>query len=301
MVNRVYSGMTLLFSASRTSSPTRTWPARCAPNSCASSRPARCSPNSRAGMTPRTSTCTPWSRRTSWCAREISHRPAAEQIDMDDLSVEHEPVTDRLLLRSRRLDAEVIPVYLGFLLPMALPEVQQVLLTFAYLGMAQPDLWAGTTVPLPGRGIAGYPRIVHGDLVLQRRMWKLHPDHLPTRTPGQGDAEWFLGWQRWRRDNGLPGASSPPRRAPGSPGGRWRQRTTSGAAGPQAALRGLRQPLLAAPVGRDGACGRQSTRADRDAAGPRRAGGTRRRRHVRDRADSGTQRRPRQRPRRSER
>ncbi|MEO3769110.1 lantibiotic dehydratase [Micromonospora sp. B9E7] len=138
------------------------------------------------------------------CPGEVSHRPAAEQIDMDDLSVEHDPVTDRLLLRSRRLDAEVIPVYLGFLLPMALPEVQQVLLTFAYLGMAQPDLWAGTTVPLPGRGIAGYPRIVHGDLVLQRRMWKLHPDHLPTRTPEQSDAQWFLVWQRWRRDNGLP-------------------------------------------------------------------------------------------------
>ncbi|WP_407664808.1 lantibiotic dehydratase [Micromonospora tarensis] len=138
------------------------------------------------------------------CPGEISHRPAAEQIGMDDLSVEHDPVGDRLLLRSRRLDAEVIPVYLGFLLPMALPEVQQVLLTFAYLGMAQPDLWAGTTVPLPGRGIAGYPRIVHGDLVLQRRMWKLHPDHLPTRTPEQSDAGWFLSWQRWRRDNGLP-------------------------------------------------------------------------------------------------
>ncbi|MFG2101265.1 lantibiotic dehydratase [Micromonospora echinaurantiaca] len=139
------------------------------------------------------------------CPGEISFRPDAEQIHMDDLSVEHDPGTDRLLLRSRRLDAEVIPVYLGFLLPMALPEVQQVLLTFAYLGMAQPDLWAGTTVPLPGRGIAGYPRIVHGDLVLQRRMWKLHPDHLPPpRTPEQDDADWFLRWQRWRRDNGLP-------------------------------------------------------------------------------------------------
>ncbi|MFI6266588.1 lantibiotic dehydratase [Micromonospora sp. NPDC051006] len=138
------------------------------------------------------------------CPGEISFRPPAEQIQMDDLSIEHDPAEDRLLLRSRRLGAEVIPVYLGFLLPMALPEVQQVLLTFAYLGMAQPDLWAGTNVPLPGRGIAGYPRIVHGDLVLQRRMWKLHPGHLPTRVTGQGDAEWFLAWQRWRRANHLP-------------------------------------------------------------------------------------------------
>ncbi|MEV1329442.1 lantibiotic dehydratase [Micromonospora costi] len=138
------------------------------------------------------------------CPGEISFRPPAEQIDMDDLSVEHDPLTDRLLLRSRRLDAEVIPVYLGFLLPMALPEVQQVLLTFAHLGMAQPDLWAGTEVPLPGRGIAGYPRIVHRDVVLQRRMWKLHPDHLPARPAGQSDADRFLAWQRWRRENGLP-------------------------------------------------------------------------------------------------
>ncbi|SCL19402.1 Lantibiotic dehydratase, C terminus [Micromonospora pallida] len=139
------------------------------------------------------------------CPGEISFRPEAEQIHMDDLSIEHDPETDRLLLRSRRLDAEVIPVYLGFLLPMALPEVQQVLLTFAYLGMAQPDLWAGTTVPLPGTGMVGYPRIVHGDLVLQRRMWKLHPDFLPpARTPDQSEADWFLRWQRWRRENNLP-------------------------------------------------------------------------------------------------
>ncbi|MET8094607.1 lantibiotic dehydratase [Micromonospora sp. NPDC005220] len=139
------------------------------------------------------------------CPGEVSFRPAAEQIHLDDLSVEHDAATDRLLLRSRRLDAEVIPVYLGFLLPMALPEVQQVLLTFAHVGMAQPDLWAGTSVPLPGRGMVGYPRIVHGDLVLQRRMWKLHPEHLPApRAAAAGAADWFLDWQRWRRDNGLP-------------------------------------------------------------------------------------------------
>ncbi|MFJ6195522.1 lantibiotic dehydratase [Micromonospora sp. NPDC092111] len=139
------------------------------------------------------------------CPGEMSFRPPAEQIHMDDLVIEHDPAADRLVLRSRRLDAEVIPVYLGFLLPMALPEVQQVLLNFAYLGMAQPDLWAGTTVPLPGRTIAGYPRIRHGNVVLQRRMWKLHPDYLPpARTPDQSAVEWFLTWSRWRRDNDLP-------------------------------------------------------------------------------------------------
>lgn len=139
------------------------------------------------------------------CPGELSFRPPAEQIHMDDLLIEHDPATDRVLLRSRRLNAEVIPVYLGFLLPMALPEVQQVLLNFAYVGMAQLDLWAGTEVPLPDHGIAGYPRIRYRDVVLQRRMWKLHPDHLPpARTPDQSEADWFLTWARWRRDNGLP-------------------------------------------------------------------------------------------------
>lgn len=139
------------------------------------------------------------------CPGEMSFRPADEQIHTDDLVIVHDAEADRLMLRSRRLDVEVIPVYLGFLLPMALPEVQQVLLNFAYLGMAQPDLWAGTTVPLSGRGIASYPRIRYRDVVLQRRMWKLHPEYLPpSPTPDQSTAEWFLSWARWRRDNGLP-------------------------------------------------------------------------------------------------
>lgn len=139
------------------------------------------------------------------CPGEVSFRPPDEQIHMDDLLIEHDPATDRVVLRSRRLDAEVIPVYLGFLLPMALPEVQQVLLNFGYVGMAQLDLWAGTTVPLPDRTIATYPRIRQGNVVLQRRMWKLHPDYLPpARTPDQPAEAWFLSWARWRRDNNLP-------------------------------------------------------------------------------------------------
>jgi len=138
------------------------------------------------------------------CPGETSARPAAQRIGVEDLVIVDDPVTDRLMLRSATLGVEVIPVYLGFLLPMALPEVQQVLLNFSYTGMAQVDLWAGTSVPLPGETIAGYPRVRLGDVVLQRRMWKLHPDYLPRREPGDDDATWFLRWRRWQRDNGLP-------------------------------------------------------------------------------------------------
>ncbi|MBY8872563.1 lantibiotic dehydratase family protein [Micromonospora sp. PLK6-60] len=206
VVNRVYSGMTLLFSRfahlfgeERLADRLRAELARLAPPGAVLAELKGGYDATNLNLHP---AVTPYELV---CPGEISFRPAAEQIHMDDLRVEHDPDADRLLLRSRRLDAEVIPVYLGFLLPMALPEVQQVLLTFAYLGMAQPDLWAGTTVPLPGTGMVGYPRISHGDLVLQRRMWKLHPGFLPaTRTPDQSEADWFLGWQRWRRENRLP-------------------------------------------------------------------------------------------------
>ncbi|HWM00832.1 MAG TPA: lantibiotic dehydratase [Actinophytocola sp.] len=136
------------------------------------------------------------------CPGEISNRPAEEQISVEDLVITD--VGDRLTLRSTRLGVEVIPVYLGFLLPMALPDVQQVLLTFSYTGMASLDLWAGTSVPLPGNTIASYPRVRFGDVVLQRRMWKLHPDYLPQREADDTDATWFLRWRRWQRDNGLP-------------------------------------------------------------------------------------------------
>ncbi|GAA1329519.1 lantibiotic dehydratase [Saccharothrix algeriensis] len=138
------------------------------------------------------------------CPGEVGQRPAAERIAVDDLVIVDDPDEDRLVLRSARLGVEVIPVYLGYLLPMALPEVQQVLLNFSYTGMAQLDLWAGTSVPLPDGTIEEYPRVRFGDVVLQRRMWKLHPGYLPRREPGDDAAAWFLRWRRWQRDNGLP-------------------------------------------------------------------------------------------------
>ncbi len=138
------------------------------------------------------------------CPGEMSTRPAGSQIGVDDLVVCEDLTRGRLVLRSRRLDVEVIPVYLGFLLPGALPEVQQVLLNFSYTGMAQLDLWAGTGVPEPADGVVRLPRIRYGSAVLARQQWSLRAEHAPRRLPGQGDAAWFLEWRRWRRDNAVP-------------------------------------------------------------------------------------------------
>lgn len=138
------------------------------------------------------------------CPGEVSGRPAAARIGVEDLEVHDDTGRDRLVLRSKRLGVEVIPVYLGFLLPGALPEVQQVLLNFSYTGMAQLDLWAGTGVPEPGEDVVHLPRIRYGSVVLSRRQWSVRADRVPQRRPDQGDAAWFLEWSRWRRDHGVP-------------------------------------------------------------------------------------------------
>jgi hypothetical protein len=136
------------------------------------------------------------------CPGETSFRPSHEQIPVEDLVVEHDPVTDRLRLRSRRLGVEVIPVYLGFLLPMALPEVQQVLLNFSCTTMVQLDLWEGTGIPEGGSGVL--PRVRLGNLVLQRRSWRFGADQVPPAVPGQSDQECYLAWREWQRAAGLP-------------------------------------------------------------------------------------------------
>jgi hypothetical protein len=133
---------------------------------------------------------------------EVSFRPVTEQIPVEDLIVEHDPVADRLLLRSRRLGVEVIPAYLGFLLPMALPEVQQVLLNFSYASLASMDLWTG--VDLPTDRIVELPRIRLGNVVAQRRTWRIPAAELPAEVDGRGEHEWYLAWRRWQRAAGLP-------------------------------------------------------------------------------------------------
>jgi hypothetical protein len=138
------------------------------------------------------------------CPGDISARPPGQQISLADISMVHDGQADRVRLMSRRLGREVIPLYLGFLVPMALPEVQQVLMCFAPGGMAQIDLWAGTGQPVPAEGVTMYPRLVLGDLVLQRRMWKLSKDVFPFRNPRHTDAEHLLKVQRWRREHGMP-------------------------------------------------------------------------------------------------
>ncbi|RLU81621.1 lantibiotic dehydratase [Streptomyces griseocarneus] len=160
------------------------------------------------------------------CPGESGGVPQERRLGLDDLYVEHDPGADRLVLRSKRLGREVIPVYLGYLVPLALPEIPRTLLLLSPTSMAPLDVWGGVPEGTPEDGVTTRPRVRHGGLVLSRRSWTAPASALPAGTPGpaaESDARLFLEWQRWRARHGVPrrvfatvtaaGAKSPAGRA----------------------------------------------------------------------------------------
>ncbi|MEI7032420.1 lantibiotic dehydratase [Streptomyces pratensis] len=126
------------------------------------------------------------------------------QLSLEDLYLVHDAEADRLVLRSVRLDREVIPVYLGYLVPLALPELPRTLLMLSPTSMAPLNVWAGVPEGEPHGGVTGRPRVRHGSLVLSRRSWSAPAAVLPLLRPGTPEDEWFLGWHAFRRAHGLP-------------------------------------------------------------------------------------------------
>ncbi|SCF28838.1 Lantibiotic dehydratase, C terminus [Micromonospora matsumotoense] len=138
------------------------------------------------------------------CPGETSLVPEENQLPLADLYLHHDVDTDRVVLRSTRLGREVIPVYLGYLVPMALPQLHRALLLLSPTSMAVVDVWRGVPESPDAGGVTRRPRVRVGDVVVSRRSWSMTGVALPRRTEGDTDAAWFLGWQRWRRAHGLP-------------------------------------------------------------------------------------------------
>ncbi|MFI5806010.1 lantibiotic dehydratase [Streptomyces sp. NPDC051561] len=139
------------------------------------------------------------------CPGESGTLDAEHRIGLDDLALVHDEATDRLMLRSTRLGREVIPVYLGYLVPLALPELPRTLLLLSPTSMAPLNVWGGIPESAPVDGMTRRPRVRHGSLVLSRRSWSVAATELPLQTPAGGsDADWFLGWHRFRRTHRLP-------------------------------------------------------------------------------------------------
>jgi hypothetical protein len=138
------------------------------------------------------------------CPDESSFLPAEAQIPLDDLYAEHDPVADRLMLRSRRVDREVIPLYLGYLLPMALPEIPRTLLLFSPSTRADVDVWGGVPAGEAVGGVTYRPRVRYRSVVVARRRWTAAADGLPEHRPDAPEAERLLSWRRWQRGHGIP-------------------------------------------------------------------------------------------------
>ncbi|MHA6757520.1 lantibiotic dehydratase [Streptacidiphilus sp. PAMC 29251] len=135
---------------------------------------------------------------------EKSALPLANQIDLEDLQVRHDLTADRLVLWSGRLDCEIIPVYLGYLMPMALPEIPRALLMFSPGTHSVLDVWGGVPEGAAVDGVTVRPRVTRGGLVLSRRTWNALTEQLPTEAANATDSARLVGWRRWQRTHGLP-------------------------------------------------------------------------------------------------
>ncbi|MEU7040603.1 lantibiotic dehydratase [Streptomyces varsoviensis] len=140
------------------------------------------------------------------CPGETSSAPPAEQLPLDDLYVVHDAAENRLVLRSERLDREVVPVYLGYLVAMALPDVPRALLLLSPAAVPAVDFWGGVPEEEAAteKAVTTRPRVRYGGVVVSRRSWSAPAAALPARTPETSDAEWYLAWQRWRQRHGVP-------------------------------------------------------------------------------------------------
>ncbi|MFI8850149.1 lantibiotic dehydratase [Streptomyces sp. NPDC053499] len=132
---------------------------------------------------------------------EAPHGPAERRLGIDDLRLVDDEESGELLLVSRRLGRRVVPLWLGGLVPMALPRVQRTLLALSPAAMPLvADLWGC----LEGGGPAHRPRVRHGSLVLARRSRRLAGPELPGPQPPAETARGFLARRRWWRAAGLP-------------------------------------------------------------------------------------------------
>ncbi|MET7580077.1 lantibiotic dehydratase [Streptomyces microflavus] len=139
------------------------------------------------------------------CPGERGTLEAEFGISLDDLHLVHDPEAGRLVLRSARLGREVIPVYLGYLVPLALPELPRTLLLLSPTSMAPLNVWAGVPEGAPDEGgVTTRPRVRHGSLVLSRRSWSAPAAALPLHRAGAPEDGWFLDWHAFRREHGLP-------------------------------------------------------------------------------------------------
>ncbi|GFH38040.1 lantibiotic dehydratase [Streptomyces pacificus] len=138
------------------------------------------------------------------CPGESATLPDPYSLHLDDLHLVHDEDSDRLALRSARLGREVVPVYLGYLVPLALPELPRTLLLLSPSSLSPLNVWGGVPESEPVAGVTRRPRVRHGSVVLSRRSWSAPALALPPNGRGRTQEDWFLDWHSFRRTHRLP-------------------------------------------------------------------------------------------------
>ncbi|MEK8169113.1 lantibiotic dehydratase [Streptomyces sp. M19] len=203
--------------ASPTSTPPldSRWRSGCAPTPARFGRTARSSPRSPGAGHQQPQPARPDDRLRDRLPRETGAVPEEYRLHLDDLYLEHDTARDRLVLRSRRLGREVIPVYLGYLVPMALPDVPRTLLLLSPSSMAPVNPWGG--VPEEPGPVTRRPRVRLGDIVLSRRSWAVAARDLPARVPGTGTPNGSCPGSGGGTGTASPTGSTPPSRRTAPP------------------------------------------------------------------------------------
>lgn len=121
------------------------------------------------------------------------------QIGVEELCLRHDIHTDRVRLYCSRLGEYIVPVYAGMFYPLALPELQTLLMHFSYPVQIRPDLFADS-----GTIEQFYPRVRYRNIVIERARWVVPADGLPPRVPGEDEFARLSKYARWNAGRRLP-------------------------------------------------------------------------------------------------
>ncbi|MFC7614599.1 lantibiotic dehydratase [Actinokineospora soli] len=134
----------------------------------------------------------------------VTREGARGVLTLADLVVRADPSTRRLHLVSRVDGQPVELVPMNFLHPIAAPMLYRFLCAFAPTRTYRGGLWDQVD-RAEGTGHSTHPRVLLGDLVLDRRSWRFAADELPGLAGlEQQDLSALAEFDRWRRDRGVP-------------------------------------------------------------------------------------------------
>jgi hypothetical protein len=137
---------------------------------------------------------------------ELDDRPGPT-IRIEDLRLRHDLAANRLMLTQAATGRPVEVIYLGFLVPYALPYHLALLFLLSACGQVsfslrrqadQRALMTGAT------GVRAFPRLQHGRVVLERARWYVPAIQFPVPAPGETEAGYFVRLNLWRTKAGLP-------------------------------------------------------------------------------------------------